>query len=397
MKNNLLLNFLFTGIISFVALAGQCQSDKFAYAVTDEVRDGVKWNYLRNIDLRTGSFSNILTRLLNDNDMLPVPNTTPYNGVAAIAYDKENKRLYYTPMLIDRLSYIDLKTMRTYIVTNKFTGLTPKTPDQGNIFTRMVIAVDENGYALTNDGRHFIRFKTDKKSTIIDLGSLVDAPGNNEMSVHNACSSFGGDIIADDEGHLYLFSSRNHVFRINIKTKVAKYLGTVNGLPANFTTSGVAVNNQNKIVLISAVDASDIYTVDINTLVASKLNANNPWHTSDLANSNILRTSNNNNRSGVEMIVSSGVYLRNDSIQLFPNPVTSGEFKIQFAGIKPGKYTVDVIDAKGQVVVRKIMDAGGKTYFSTIILPGIISKGLFVVRITDQNNKALFNDKIIVQ
>ena len=43
-------------------------------------------------------------------------------------------------------------------------------------------------------------------------------------------------MIADNDGNLYVFSARNYVFKVNIETRVATYLGTIKGLPANFTT-----------------------------------------------------------------------------------------------------------------------------------------------------------------
>ena len=89
----------------------------------------------------------------------------------------------------------------------------------------MTIADDGNGYALTNDGAHLIRFTTGKKLVITDLGMLADAPESKGVSIHSSCSSFGGDMIADNEGNLYVFSARNSVFKINIETKVATHLG----------------------------------------------------------------------------------------------------------------------------------------------------------------------------
>ena len=85
-------------------------------------------------------------------------------GVAAMALDKRNNRLYYTPMFIDQLRYIDLKTMKVYFVTGfEFTGVKTKATDQSNIVTRMAIGDDGNGYALTNDGNHLLQFTTGKK------------------------------------------------------------------------------------------------------------------------------------------------------------------------------------------------------------------------------------------
>ena len=59
------------------------------------------------------------------------------------------------------------------------------------------------GYALTNDARHLIRFTTGGLPVIEDLGTLVDDPANDGQSIHLSCTSFGGDMIADDKGNLW--------------------------------------------------------------------------------------------------------------------------------------------------------------------------------------------------
>jgi hypothetical protein len=83
------------------------------------------------------------------------------SGVAAIAYDRKNNRIWFTPMFIDQLRYIDLKTMKLFYVTdNTLIGSNMKNADQSNIVTRMVIADDGNGYAVTNDGNNMVRFNT---------------------------------------------------------------------------------------------------------------------------------------------------------------------------------------------------------------------------------------------
>ena len=93
-------------------------------------------------------------------------------------YDKKNNRLYYTPMFIDQLRYIDLKTMKVFYVADRaFTGKPQKSSDQGNIVTRMVIASDGNGYAMTNDGTQLIQFSTGKKMTDSRSGLHGGRPG----------------------------------------------------------------------------------------------------------------------------------------------------------------------------------------------------------------------------
>lgn len=378
-------------MVGFISAAMAQSPDKFAYTVTDSVENGVKWNFLRRIDLRTGDFSDTLMRLLGRYDT--VSNSTLCNAVAAIALDDKKKRLYYTPMLIDRLSYVDLKTMKIHVVTNNFTGLLPKAADQSNIITRMVIADDDHGYALTNDGNHLVRFNT-KTNQVVDLGALIDA-ANNAVSVHEVCSSYGGDIVADDEGILYLITSRNYVFKINTSTRMAKYLGAVSGLPESFGTSGVAVDyrGDNRVVISSAVNASDIFSVDLQSLAAIGLYAPNAWHSSDLANRNILKTKKGNLQE--ELINADHFYV--DKIRIYPNPVTANKFSIKFTNAENGKYKVELVDVLGEIVFSGSINSVGKTNLFTIEVPGSVNKGIYIIRITDKMNKAVFSEKIVFQ
>ncbi len=402
-----------TVLITNLVLA---QSDRFAYAVTDVNKDGANWSFLRKIDLQTGVYSDVilngfdasfvaydattkkqLSAPLTDARYGNLVNAAFGTGVAAAAYDKRHERLYYTPMFFDQLRYIDLRTMNVYYVTGiDFSGQTSKAADQSNIITRMVIADDDNGYALTNDGNHLVRFTTGKKLEITDMGTLVDASDNKGISIHNSCSSYGGDMIADNDGNLYIFSARNHVFQVNIETKVATHLGTISGLPANFTTNGAAVDNNNRILITSAVDASSLYTVDHKTLAATAIVSTAvPWHTADLANSNILET---RKSTGPPELIASRVAPVNEKIQLYPNPVTTNQFNVQFSQADAGNYTVQVTDARGQQVAQKQVTVSGKGQtVANINIPAPAAKGIYVVKVNDPNSKTVYSNKIVVQ
>ena len=151
------LPFLLLALCSgFLTLA---QTDRFAYAITDVNKEGANWSFLRKIDLKTGAYSEVvlngtdaasmayddatkkqLIEPLKDARFGNLANAAFGTGVAAIALDKKNNRLYYTPMFIDQLRYIDLKTMKVYFITDfEFTGVKTKAADQSNIVTRMTI------------------------------------------------------------------------------------------------------------------------------------------------------------------------------------------------------------------------------------------------------------------
>lgn len=410
---------LFSGALLLTSTLTAQQADRFAYAVTDIQQGGANWSFLRKINLQNGEYSQVLlsgndasllaynatTRKqfeapLQDSRFGTYVNAAFATGVAAMAYDKKNNRLYYTPMFIDQLRYIDLKTMKVYYVTDQaFTGKPVKSSDQGNIVTRMVIASDGYGYAMTNDATQLIRFTVGKKLSITDLGTIADDQANKGVSIHNSCSSYGGDIIADDAGNLYVFSARNQVFKINLETKVATHLGTISGLPNGFTVNGAAVTNDNKVLVSSAMLASSYFTVDMKSLSATPYTiAGTVWQSSDLANGNLLNTGTQAKGNTVELISRNTEPNSGDGkISIFPNPVTNNQFAIQFNELEAGQYTIQVTDVMGRQVLQQIVSVAGEKQIQTVRLNASSSKGVYLVKVTDHANRSVYNTKIVVQ
>ena len=403
------------GSLLFSALS-QAQ-DGFAYAITDMPQQHFNWSYLRKLDLKTGQFSEVI---LNGNDQSitafdagtrkqlgqpltdarfgQLANAAFGTGVAALALDKKNGRLYYTPMFIDQLRYIDLKTMKVFYVTGEdFTGKPIKSSDQGNIVTRMVIASDGNGYAMTNDGMQLMRFSTGKNISIVDLGPIADDQANS-ISIHSSCSSYGGDMIADDNGNLYVFSARNNVFRVNIESKVATHLGYLKGLPANFTVNGAAVMEDNKVLVGSATLSGTYFTVDMKNLSATPYSVSGgALQSSDLANSNLLVSGNRPKVTEIELLKNKPVNLDESKVSIYPNPVTDNQFVVQFGELEPGTYTVQVTDGTGRQVIQQVVNISGINQSQLIKLNAASSRSVYMVKVLNSARKMVYSTKVIVQ
>jgi hypothetical protein len=322
---------------------------------------------------------------------------TPFGtGVAAAAYDKRHNRLYFTPMFVDQLRYVDLKTMKVYYVADQaFTRLGNMHNDEGKIITRMVITPDGNGYAISNDGNTFVRFSTGKKPKIEQLGTLVDDPSNNGISIHNRCSSFGGDMISDDNGKLYILTARNHVFSVDVETKVAKHLGSINGLPNRFTVNGAVVNADGALLVSSAVDGDAYYTVNSKDWSASKYEAaKGVFRASDLANSNYLST----RTTTKEMTTIARPEERFAKlISVYPNPVTENRITLQFNKVPQGDYTIELMDVLGRSVLQRRISINIEEQVQALELPKNHSKGVYMVKVFDRENQSVFTQKVMVQ
>jgi len=406
---------LFFSALFLSAFNLNAQNDRFAYAITDLTKEGSGWNALRKLDLKNGEYSSVL---LNGMELPMVYDAvskkqltfqtdarygtmlqTPFGtGVAAAAYDKKHNRLYFTPMFVDQLRYIDLKTMKLYYVTDQaFTKSGNMHNDEGKIVTRMVITPDGNGYAITNDGNSLLRFTTGKKTKIEQLGSLVDDPSNNGISIHNRCSSFGGDMISDDRGNLYVISARNHVFSVNTETKVAKHVGSIQGLPANFTVNGAVVNAEGSLLVSSAVDANSYFTVNPKDWTASiYAAANGIYRSSDLANSNYLSTRSSAKKEDMTITRKPQDKFSN-LISVYPNPVTESRIVIQFNKIPNGDYTVELTDVLGRSVQQKRISINSEDQTQVLDVNRGNAKGMYMIKVFDRDKQSVFTQKVMVQ
>lgn len=405
MRSILLLCFsLFT--TSFV-----WAQDQFAFAITDLTKDGASWNAVRKLDLKTGNYSPVLFNGTDEKvavfdarskkqfeqvtdarwgKALHAPFST---GVAATAYDKKNNRLYFTPMYIDQLRYIDLKTMKVFYVQDQpFSKLGNMHNSEAKIMTRMVVAPDGFGYAVTNDGKALVRFSTGKKMLIEQLGSLIDDPSNT-ISVHKKTVSYGGDMISDDEGNLFIISSRNHVFRVSLDTRIAKYLGQIKGLPDRFTVNGAVVAGDGALLVSSAVDGSSYYVVDPSDWSAQPYAvAPMVYRSSDLANSNYLSSK----KTKTIETIARNVWTAHQ-VQVFPNPVITDKFTVQFSSIPPGEYTIELSDIMGRTIQQRRVNVQSARQNQEIPVAATTAKGVYLVKVMDRNNKSMFEQKVMVQ
>jgi hypothetical protein len=395
------------------------QTDRFAYAITDMQKDGASWTVLRSLDLQKGSFSDVLldgaktnptvydavSRKLQTNlDAEPRFSTTTNaafaTGVAALSYDKKNNRLYYTPMFIDQLRYIDLKTNRLFFVNDKsFSSSGDLHNNEGKIMTRMVIAEDGNGYAISNDAQNFVRFSTDKKMEVTPLGGLVDDPSNTTVSIHNRCTSFGGDMIADNDGNLFIITNRNHIFKVNIETRIAKHVGSISGLPNEFTTNGAALTDKGDLLVSSAIYSKSYFTVDMKSYAATVYHVKDgAFRSSDLANGNVLHSkTENKNETTIIPTISSRSDFGTDKVQMYPNPVPQNKFTLQFSKMKTGDYTLELMDVMGrQVMQQKVSIMAEEQVEHVNVHPGI-ARGVYMIKMSDRSSKAVFSQKLVLQ
>lgn len=331
---------------------------------------------------------------------------------AALAYDKKHERLYYTPMNIDQLRYIDLKSSipKVHYFEDEPFGYAGKGGVDKQI-TRMVIASDGQGYALTNDAKSLIRFSTGKNPVITDLGSLTDDEANGKFSVHNqAC--YGGDMIADASKNLYLITANRRVYQISIETKVTKYLGSISGLPKGYGTNGAMVEEGSKVIVCSSQSTEGYYRFDLTTLEAEKVSGSGSvFNASDLANGNLAfdkkrkdkheKAEQGKHQPAVEEAIvakqDTDEQAGSNNIAVFPNPVTDGLVKLSFTNQPAGKYQVQLLDLSGRLVNTQQINISGSRQIAEFRLPALISAGTYYIKVYSEMNKFSSTTKLVIQ
>lgn len=400
MKSRILL---FSGLICVIV--SQAQRSTTAFAVTSNSKGTYNWTELRQIDLETGKLiRNVYESSMQDYSVYQARTRTklnikdmdgniadhmqlPFGGLsAACAYDRKNERLYFSPIFRNELRYIDLKerSPKFYYYTDEPLMNVKDPAAENNHITRMVIAANGKGYALTNDARHLIEFNTTKTSAINDLGSLNDDPSNGDVSIHERNSSWGGDLIADEEGSLYLFSANKHVFRIDPGTMTATFKGRVNGIPAEYTTNGAVVDDEGNVILSSANSSMSYFRVDMNELKATAIEhgeGNVVYNCSDLANGNVLKLK----REPLQVLISR----ENEKpglVSIYPNPVRGNNLRIYFNEQLNGRFELQLLDAKGKNAMQRSVVVHGNNRIIEVPIP-TVAKGAYILNVLGNGKK----------
>jgi hypothetical protein len=335
---------------------------------------------------------------------------SPMGGaVACMAYDYRTNRLFYVPQQLSELRYMDLNLPDpsfTYL-DNQSLNLMHSNVDVANQISRMTIAADGNGYALTNDGEHLIKFSTQGAPVIQDLGVLADKPGNG-VFVRSSCTSWGGDMVADASGNLFLVTQSNYVFKIALPGKIAEYIGQISGLPAGFAANGAAVDENGDMIVSCGSSLGKNFPANLykitnwSTLTASPIPDKIPGigNISDMASSNLLFQKNTvtTPAATTTSATSTAESKPLPIYTIFPNPVSNGKFKIKSDNITDkGEYKMAILDQTGRGVMEGKMNLSSKTNTNSFTFPSQEAKGIYMLLIVDIFNRVVYSQQLIVE
>ncbi len=402
--------FLLSAAFIVISFSSTAQFASKTFAITGKANNVFFWADIKQVDITTGKVSKTLFEAdktafkitSTDKSAMAVKsiNENPTGlGVAACAFDTRHNRLYFATMHFSDIRFLDLgKPDANFTTVKKNVIAAPSNTgyqSEENHITRMVIAADGNGYALSNDANHLIRFTTGKTPVVEDLGNLIDAEINKGMSIHNKCTSWGGDMVADAFGKLLVVSANHNVFTVDVNSRVATLKGTISGLPVNFTTNGAAVDDEGNLVVSSANVMEGLYKVNMKDLAAEKIISAAPvFNASDLANGNLLFQKEANDLSRFNQI--KPIIADLAEAKVYPNPVTSAQFNVSFEGQRAGKYTIVLTDITGRALQSKVVNIAKSGQVEAVRFAGKNARGMYLVKILSEDRKLAFSEKLVV-
>jgi len=379
---------LSTLILLFVGASSFAQQDIFA--LTGKETANIIFQDFRALDSKEGITEKIL---LSEKDQ-PKTFSTKLNKeifedkksfanavasqIAGLAVDGRGN-LVYMPMFSSNIYILDSKTKDVILLENNLSN--PTACDTGSQFSRMTIGNDGNIYALSNSGSQLLKISSiNGKYNVSDLGIVKDDSGNGDNQLSKMQTGFGGDMIADDNNNLYVFSATGNVFKVVFKEMKAKFIGKVKGLQDNFSINGVAVNAEGNIILGSA-KGGILHTLNLETLQAEPMNGNINLPIYDLGSSYVLRSNKN--------IAST------DTNDIYPTKVSDGFVNIRLGSSQKGNAQVKIYSLAGTLVLNdKINDISNS---DTKIELGKLVSGVYLVNVESENGKNIISKKIIVK
>jgi hypothetical protein len=373
-----------------------------AFAITGSSKGDIAWTTVKQIDLSSGAEVRNLYSPKDKPATIDALSGARTSGavtapteslVAATAYDSRTNRLFFTPMHSNELRYFDLNkgTSAVYYVRN-----TPlksfEEKSEADVITRMCFGADGYGYALTNDASHLIRFTSGSKISITDMGAVQDGADNESISIRNLCTSWGGDMIADAMGNLYVVSMKKNVFKINPQTMVADFMGAIENMPADYTINGAAVDAKGKVVVSSAVKTDNYYSFDLATLKATTVDKkdNEVYNASDLASGHLAYENVSDAKINPAVNVSG-----NSAVSVYPNPVLNRSFQLAFDKVSSGTQTLQLATVSGTNVLSKVINVNAKST-TQVTLPASVRSGVYTIKLIDGAGKISYSGKIVV-
>jgi hypothetical protein len=88
---------------------------------------------------------------------------------------------------------------------------------------------------------------------------------------------------------------------------------------------------------------------------------------------------------------------QDESVSVFPNPVTEGVFNVYFNQLVQGRYTIQILHQSGALVHQQVVATQFKGQVNRVEVDRTLTKGVYIVKVTNDANREVHTTKVIVQ
>ncbi|MDO5656558.1 MAG: T9SS type A sorting domain-containing protein [Flavobacteriaceae bacterium] len=294
--------------------------------------------------------------------------------VVGMTYDKKNQTIVFVGMHSPDVYTYDMNTQQYQRIYAS--GKAHSKCAIGEQFSRMGTASNGISYALNNNSTQLLEILPMKNGFAVkELGAL-----SSDISLNHQ-KFFGGDLIADNAGNLYLISAYSNVVKINPKNMSATFMGTISGLEKGFTTNGSAVMSDGN-VLLSNAQGKGFYTLNFDNLKAEKMHVDYTTPVYDLASPYLLKDA-------------ESLAVANNFVSVYPTKVTNREISVSVNNKIDGMGNVSIYDFAGNELIKTKMNLADALNSKTIPLNNL-SPGNYFIKVVDYQGRELINTKFIL-
>ena len=87
----------------------------------------------------------------------------------------------------------------------------------------------------------------------------------------------------------------------------------------------------------------------------------------------------------------------NQYISIYPNPVFGSDVKVTFDKKLTGDFNIVLTDIQGKVIVNKPVFVKFDGQVETVQLKSHRANGMYLIKVTNSNQKSVFADKIVFE
>lgn len=339
----------------------------------------IQFNDFRKIDSEELSLSNVLLtkadRVNFESKETEITKVCNCGNYIAAMTESMNGNLFYLPMHSEQVVMVNSSNKSGVLIDIPNSQLNVR--DQSTFHARMTTASDGYMYSLNNIGSELLRISPN--GTVQNLGGIPQLAEFAKASGVET-SVYGGDLIADAFGNIYAITASANVFKINIRNLNAEFLGSIKGLPDNFTINGAAVDKEGKVVLGTSSLHKALYSLDFSTLEAS-FKADYDLAVYDMSSPYFLR----------ENVRDAIIDLRSN-YSLYPTVVKNSQLNIVSNSNERSKLDITVWDLNNKVIYSNSVNIQSVGEFQ-VKLGGSLQPGIYILKAVNQDGNEVINTK----